>query len=516
MNTQSPAKPITIAIIAMGGQGGGVLSKWILSLAEANGFQAQYTSVPGVAQRTGATIYYIELFPESAIAQSGKLPVLSLTPVAGDVDIVIASEMMEAGRALMRGFVTEKTTLIASSHREYAIVEKQEMGDGRRDTSEVNRIAGETAGRYICFDMDAARDEGVVISAVLFGALAGSGALPFAAADFEETIKAGGKAVQANLTGFAAGLSRARAQAEQAAKTSTVEQTAVSNASIVDPSIAPLVREVHQTLPTRAQPNALVGLEKLLDFQGETYARDYLARLRPVVEADAVSGGDAQNWQLSTEMARYLALAMAYDDVIRVADIKTRAERFRTFRHDVKAEDDQIVHIHEFMHPRWQEICEIMPTGLGRRLRGSRFWNRITGPLFNKGRRVRTTSLLGFLLLFLLARLRFLRPKSLRFAEEQNRIDSWVEQVLQYNQTDYDLACEIAGLQRLIKGYGDTHARSLDAFAQIIGALPLIAQQREPSKALAQLKAAALKDEEGLALTNALADLSTPNQAEAA
>ena len=55
---------ISIAVLAVGGQGGGVLSNWLIQLAEANGWRAQNTSVPGVAQRTGATIYYIEMFPE--------------------------------------------------------------------------------------------------------------------------------------------------------------------------------------------------------------------------------------------------------------------------------------------------------------------------------------------------------------------------------------------------------------------------------------------------------------------
>ena len=51
--TRTGRKPITIAILAMGGEGGGVLSDWLVDLAEHHGYQAQTTSVPGVAQRTG-------------------------------------------------------------------------------------------------------------------------------------------------------------------------------------------------------------------------------------------------------------------------------------------------------------------------------------------------------------------------------------------------------------------------------------------------------------------------------
>ena len=105
-------KPIKIAILAMGGEGGGVLANWIVALGENNDYVAQTTSIAGVAQRTGATIYYVELFPKSQM-KDGKVPVLALMPTPGDVDVVIASELMEAGRAVQRGFVTpERTTLI--------------------------------------------------------------------------------------------------------------------------------------------------------------------------------------------------------------------------------------------------------------------------------------------------------------------------------------------------------------------------------------------------------------------
>ena len=61
---------ITIAILAMGGEGGGVLADWIVDLAEHAGYLAQTTSVPGVAQRTGSTIYYLEIFPSAAARQA--------------------------------------------------------------------------------------------------------------------------------------------------------------------------------------------------------------------------------------------------------------------------------------------------------------------------------------------------------------------------------------------------------------------------------------------------------------
>src|SRR3982751_5030275 len=174
------AQPIKIAILAMGGEGGGVLADWIVDLGEANGYLAQTTSVPGVAQRTGATIYYVELYPAADAERDGALPVMALMPLPGDVDVVLASELMECGRAVQRGLVTpDRTTLVASTHRVYSITEKTALGDGRVDSAALLAHAAAAAQRFVRFDMAAvAEQHGSVIGAVLFGALAGTGVLP--------------------------------------------------------------------------------------------------------------------------------------------------------------------------------------------------------------------------------------------------------------------------------------------------------------------------------------------------
>src|SRR5690349_1240995 len=202
---QGAAKPrvISIAILAMGGEGGGVLADWIVDLAENAGWIAQTTSVPGVAQRTGATIYYVEIFPGTA----GREPVLALMPVPGEVDVVIASELMEMGRAIQRGLVTpDRTTLIASTHRVYSMTEKIALGDGRVQSDVLTDSGKVAAKRFIHADFaQIAADTGSVISAALFGALAASGSLPFGRQQYEEAIRAGGIGVESSLAAFDAG-----------------------------------------------------------------------------------------------------------------------------------------------------------------------------------------------------------------------------------------------------------------------------------------------------------------------
>jgi indolepyruvate ferredoxin oxidoreductase beta subunit len=177
---------IKIAVLAVGGQGGGVLSSWIAALAEGNNYVAQVTSVAGVAQRTGATIYYIEIAPKGP-----QRPVFALSPSPGDIDVLIAAEIMEAGRAAQRGFLSpDRTTLIASTHRILAVSEKQVPGDGRADGSAVTQELQGYAKHVVAFDMEKlALDAGSLISASLFGGLARSNALPFTQDAYRAVLK---------------------------------------------------------------------------------------------------------------------------------------------------------------------------------------------------------------------------------------------------------------------------------------------------------------------------------------
>src|SRR5258708_22859610 len=128
-------KPITILVAALGGEGGSVLADWLISAADAHDFPVQSTSIPGVAQRTGATTYYIEIYPVPRSELGGRQPVFSLTPNPGDVDVAMASELVEAARIVQNGFAhPQRTAVIASTHREYAGSGKNAMADGRYES----------------------------------------------------------------------------------------------------------------------------------------------------------------------------------------------------------------------------------------------------------------------------------------------------------------------------------------------------------------------------------------------
>jgi indolepyruvate ferredoxin oxidoreductase beta subunit len=499
-----PHRPLSIAIAALGGQGGGVLAEWIVAAAERHGWLVQLTSVPGVAQRTGTTVYYLETCPEPAAG--APAPVLALMPVPGDVDVVIAAELMEAGRAVVRGLVSaDRTTLVASSHRVYGITEKSAMGDGIADSDAVLTALKSESRRLVCFDMDAvAAETGSVISSVLFGALAGSGVLPFPRELYEEAIRGGGVSVTASLDGFAQGF-------EQALKNAPVAGAIPPGAAPTSEAGRTLDAKIRGAYPAHLHGLIVEGVRRLMDYQDSAYADLYLTRVTDVLRLDDEAGGMARNFALTASVARYLALWMTYEDTIRVADLKTRRSRFERFRGEVRAAPGQIVYVTEYMHPRFQELCETLPAPIGRRLKASRGAARLLAPWFRRGRHMNTAKLGGFLALYGLAALRRWRRGTLRFRVEQERIEAWLARIRD-SVADYDLAVEIAECQRLVKGYGETHERGLRSFTIIMQHIERERGRPGLAAQVRRLRSAALADEDGRELDSALQATARPSE----
>ncbi|KUM23532.1 indolepyruvate oxidoreductase subunit B [Mesorhizobium loti] len=498
---------IKLAVLAVGGQGGGVLADWITDVAERNGYIAQSTSVAGVAQRTGATIYYIEMARDT-----GRLPVFALSPSQGDVDILIAAELMEAGRAIIRGFVTpERTTLIASSHRIAAVSEKIEPGDGRASSEKVHATAEAAAKRFIAFDMEKiAAENGTMISASLLGALAGSDTLPFTRESYEQAVSAGGRGVKASLAAFGAAYDRARgiaAAGDKAAPKPAAESKAVPKVSGPETLLKgwqELAVRV-AALPEPVRDMAGRGLRKVVDFQDIAYGGEYLDRLDKAVALD-----DADHrYALSTAAAKHLANAMCYDDMIRVADLKTRSSRDRRVRKEVGVKDNTVLQVTEYFHPRIEEFCGTLPVGLGSYIENRPNLAAFLDRRINRGRHIRTDSFSGFAMLWFIAGLRRWRRRLLRHKVEVEHLERWYELALAHARENYALGQEILNCRRLIKGYSDTHARAQSKFDRVLSALPMLEGREDAADWIRRLREAALKDEKGDMLDGALKTVAT-------
>jgi indolepyruvate ferredoxin oxidoreductase beta subunit len=494
-----------LTIAALGGQGGGVVTDWLVMAAHRAGYFVQATSVPGVAQRTGATIYYMEFFPRSD-APDGREPIMALMPNPGDVDIVVASEWMEAGRAINRGLITkDRTTLIASTHRDYTIGEKINLGDGRASSRELFEIATANAAKLIGFNMaDVAEKAGGRISAVILGSIAGAGVLPWRIEEYQHAIKESGVGVEASLAAFEAGRQAAIAAAANPLTAASWHSTgAMDFADSTLEALAPALR-TRITGSFSPKLRELVGMAaaRLADYQDEAYAGVFLDRVERIQALDA-NRSDAF---LTAATARSLGLWMSFEDVMRVAQLKTRRGRAERIRREVGARPQDLVQVREFVKPRMEEICGSLPAALGRRLLAAPSVHRALAKL-TAGSRISTSSVSGFALLRVLAAARRFRRATLRFQIENQRIDAWLEQIAEIAPRNYELAVELAECQTLLKGYGDTQERGWAHFSRISALATRLVGEGQGAARLRTLREAALADDNGTELERAIARL---------
>ena len=503
-------RPVTVLIAALGGEGGGVLTSWIVRAAEIAGLTVQNTSIPGVAQRTGATTYYMEIFPTPLDRLDGDKPVLSLYPSVGDIDVMVASEIVEAGRAIQNGFVSpDRTTLVASTHRIYAIGERGAMADGRFDSERIFDAARQRSQSALLDDFSAkAKGAGTSLNAVLLGVIAEHAGLPIPRDAFEQAIREQGIAVDANLRGFGIGI--AYQPTTPRAPVETPERRRDREAGAVEQQAKSAFREgVHDIV--------VEGVRRLVDYQNPAYAARYVDRLRPIHDFESAKGGDMI---LTRETARHLALWMSYEDIVRVAQLKAHPDRYGRVLDEVRAKPDEPVVVTEFFKPGIDEFCSVLPGFLARpilRISERRGWiDRVY-----IGLHIKTTSISGFMLVWLLSKLRGWRPRTWRFAEEQRRIDDWLGLVRRTAERDPACGLEVAECARLIKGYGDTHRRGTGNYRRIVEDVinPILAgdiHEDKAADAIANARAAALSDPSGKRLDDVIAAINAPAQRQAA
>lgn len=508
-------QPISLLLCALGGEGGGILTDWLVETARHAGYPAQATSIPGVAQRTGATTYYLEVFPVPMADLGGRRPVFGLNPLPGRLDALVSSELLETGRQITNGLASSTHTLvISSSARALTTGEKMVMGDGRRDNAELLALVNTHSRARHVLDMAAlTKQAGTVVSAVMLGAIAGSGLLPFSRRDYETVIGESGGSAKASLRGFALAFDAVQAQRAQ---TAYVEQVLADGPAPATPK-ATLPDALRREFPLEAHELMALGHARVCEYQNAAYGERYAARLRRVLAAEKL--GDPQNLhghRTTVEMARWIALWMAFDDIVLVADLKSRASRQARVRDEVKAGNDDLLKVYDHFKPGAPEFAAMLPASLAQRVLA---WDRrrvAAGktpwalPL-----KIGTHSVLGMLALRGLAATKRLRPLGSRFHAEQALIDRWLDAVVQLTAMHAPLGHEVALCGRLIKGYGSTNERGKDNLLHIIDHLalpalgdPFSAAQR--CQAVAAARQAALSDEAGKALDLALQQHGAP------
>ena len=501
----SAPQSISLLLCALGGEGGGVLSQWLVEAARIAGYPAQSTSIPGVAQRTGATTYYVEVFPLPMAKLEGRRPVFSLNPVPGALDALVSSELLETTRQMGLGYASpERTQVITSSARSFTTHERMQLADGRRDSAQLVDVVRRFSREHHVLDMAAmAQQAGTVVSAVMLGAIAGSGLLPFERAHFEAAIGEGAPAA-ASLRGFALAYEAVRTPRQWAAVAEEIAPALARDPLNLSPlaALGAAEQEAMAAFPPATQDMLALGLARVIEYQNPAYGRVYLRRMRQVWQAEAASEmGAQQGWAVTREMARWLALWMAFDDIVRVADLKSRASRWQRVVREVRAGPDDVLQVYDHFKPGVPEFAALLPPSWAQRLtawdrarilRGKEPWAL---PL-----KIGTHSVWGMLALRGLAMLKPLRVFGQRFGHEQVAIETWLQAVLQGLGRRWHLGHELACCGQLIKGYGATNERGKLNLQHLAGHLAHLPDPQAAAQAVAQARKAALQDDAGKAL----------------
>ncbi len=376
---------------------------------------------------------------------------------------------------LERGMSTPaRTTVIASTHRVYTTREKMDAGDGRFESARIEQALRALSRQTVLFDMDAlAARHGAAISAALFGAVAGSNAVPLSRAACEDAIRAVGKGVAPSLAAFAQAFARAERGDGGTAMDARAPRAEVELAAPVEATLPPAMASCVAALPRRVAAIAREGSARTLAYQDARYAGRYLARVERIVRTETAAGGLSAGHEVAREVARVLALWMCYGDVIQVAALKATRSRLKRIRGEAQARAGDVVRVYDLFRPSALEVAAILPRRLGAWLEA-----RVSG---SGGRRpggngisLEASSFSGALALRLAAALRWLRPYSLRYAREQEAIDEWLavvgETLAAGGQANVDLALELARLPQVRQGYGATHESGVAAFRRILAA----------------------------------------------
>lgn len=266
-------------------------------------------------------------------------------------------------------------------------------------------------------------------------------------------------------------------------------------------------------MPSELHVFANHGLQKTVSYQDVAYGEKYLNSLQKAVAIDSPD----KAYAFANAAAKHLANAMCYNDVIQVADVKTNSRRADRIRSELNLDKSVVIKTTEYFHPRIEEFCGTLPRGIGQFIENRPRLSSSIDKIINRGQRIRTDSVFGFTVLWIIAGLRPIRRRLLRHSVENAHIQDWYGLALATAKSDYELAVELLNCRQLIKGYSDTHLRGQSKFQKVLSGLDLVKGRDDAADWIKRLQEAALKDEQTDALDGMIRTMETmcdpaPNQ----
>lgn len=521
MTELNKTRGVRVLIGTVGGQGGGVLSDWLVRGLLNAGWQPQSVGLLGLSQRAGTVIYYVEANPEG-----DKPPILSPFAVPGDVDLILAQEFLELGRLLQGGFAAKNCSIIANTYRYLGTLEKMPAEGGIFSSEEIRNAAESLSDNTWLFHAQNMVTEAglsyLSSNAILLGAVVASPIFNLPAEPFHQAIRAAESNVGDNIKAFDLGYKMMRdgtlpRALFQESEVKDWQQMADERAAKLPPGKASQYKQLldaaQQTLPAALNQVLAEALYQLIDYQHLKYAQSYLDLIAEFADDEP----------LQAVYAQHLALWLTYEDSPRVAQLKTRPERFTGIAKEHGLKPGQKLVVEDYLAPDPQQIYGILPPSLAELVRSV---GRRINPEFEKitlEMKIKTSSLHGYYTMALIGWSRRFRLSSWRHQQEMKEINLWQQGIRDWQRQDRELAFLAADAGRLIKGYGRVRDLALaDLRLFLTDALPLLQQIKTSGgdalasgkKALATIATEAGKGPAGIAVLQA--ELATKDSVSAA
>ncbi|MGJ5176875.1 DUF6537 domain-containing protein [Bradyrhizobium oligotrophicum] len=250
-------------------------------------------------------------------------------------------------------------------------------------------------------------------------------------------------------------------------------------------------------LPDAAAPAVSEGIHLLMEYQGAGYAQLYVDRIKRFVRRSNV---DAVTL---SEIAQLLAARMAYEDPIRIAQLKLLDLATRRSGGGHEIDDLRRFRLDELIGVLPQALADSLLAGfeqigwLGRRRLTVRFSTR---------------SRLRIRRLRLMAGLRRWRLQSVRYAEERAWAERWLHMIARALDKQPAAVHAVIATATMIQGQGDIYRQGLADWHAIIdglakptfdGVLPM----SDLAAAIAEARGAAMPDPRQAALKRAIAQI---------
>jgi len=492
---------IKILIPAVGGQGGGVLTEWLVQAFFLEEHDVQAISLPGLSQRGGSTVYYLEACSKKL--SNGRPIIYSQYPVPGDVDIILAQEFLELGRILELGYGSDRTIIISSTHRIYSTLEKLPIGSGIYSNQNLEKLAQNFSSNFFGVDvLDLAKKNGMdelSINAMLYGILAASDALPINKDSYLKSIEKVGVAVKSNMEAFNIGWEYIKNNGSNNEREKLNDPEALISEKLDEfddkhrEEYQELINSLRDNYPDNLLGVLIEAVHRLIDYQGIWYATKYIKDVDNICQIEKQLRKNSS--ELTEQFAKNLALWMSFEDGIRVADLKINSSRFKRIKEEMMIKSNQVFKVIDYLKPDSAEIYGLLPYTIVApfvKLSESDFFKKIwkrKKPLTFSQKPV-TTTFMGFIRLWFLTKFKRFRPYSYRFVIEHRVIDKYKSSVQKYAKMDYELGLIIARSGKIIKGYGNVRRRSIRDFNRfldnIIGPIAKIDESEKKGFKLSQ------------------------------